>query len=120
MNGGMSLLGIMKLLGHRDRRMALRYTQIADETVGREYFEALTRIAERYELLPVRRKYSVVSWICSGFTDGDVAIAAPDAGPPRRDHPATHRRPPCQEQTIVVRGRNRVHLGKATERRFCP
>jgi site-specific recombinase XerD len=36
MNGGMSLLGIMKLLGHRDFRMTLRYTQIVDETVGRE------------------------------------------------------------------------------------
>jgi site-specific recombinase XerD len=51
-NGGMSLLGIMKLLGHRDQRMTLRYTAIADATVGREYFEALTRIAERYELPP--------------------------------------------------------------------
>jgi hypothetical protein len=50
MNGGMSLLGIMKLLGHRDFRMTLRYTQIVDETVGREYFEALSRIAGRYEL----------------------------------------------------------------------
>lgn len=50
MNGGMSLMGIMKLLGHRDHRMTLRYTQIADDTVGREYFEALTRIADRYQL----------------------------------------------------------------------
>jgi site-specific recombinase XerD len=49
-NGGMSLMGIMKLLGHRDYRMTLRYTQIVDETVGREYFEALSRVAERYEL----------------------------------------------------------------------
>ena len=51
MNGGMSLMGIMKLLGHRDYRMTLRYTAIADETVGREYFEALSRVAERYDLL---------------------------------------------------------------------
>jgi len=49
-NGGMSLMGIMKLLGHRDYHMTLRYTKIADETVGREYFEALSRVAERYEL----------------------------------------------------------------------
>ena len=42
----------MKLLGHKDQRMTLRYTQIADETVGREYFAALTRISERYELAP--------------------------------------------------------------------
>jgi integrase len=51
-NGGMSLLRIMKLLGHRDQRMTLRYTAIADATVGREYFEALTRLAERYDLPP--------------------------------------------------------------------
>ena len=50
MNGGMSLLGIMKLLGHRDYRMTWRYTAIADETVGREYFEALSRVTERYDL----------------------------------------------------------------------
>lgn len=49
MNAGMSLMGIMKLLGHQDYRMTLRYTAIADETVGREYFEALSRLAERYE-----------------------------------------------------------------------
>jgi site-specific recombinase XerD len=50
MNGGMSLMGVMKLLGHRDYRMTLRYTAIADETVNREYFEALGRLAARYEL----------------------------------------------------------------------
>ena len=44
------LMGIMRLLGHRDQRMTLRYTRIADETVGREYFEALSRISERYQL----------------------------------------------------------------------
>lgn len=53
MNSGMGLLGNMKLLGHRDYRMTLRYTAIADETVGREYFEALGRIAARYELFQV-------------------------------------------------------------------
>ncbi len=75
MNGGMSLMGIMKLLGHHDYRMTLRYTSIADETVGREYFEALSRIAERYELLgiqsqpdasafdPVAALTDIVRWI---------------------------------------------------------
>jgi len=75
MNGGMSLMGIMKLLGHHDYRMTLRYTSIADETVGREYFEALSRIAERYELLgiqsqpdasafdPVAALTDIVCWI---------------------------------------------------------
>lgn len=47
----MSLTGIMRLLGHRDQRMTLRYAQIGDETVGREYFEALSRVSERYGLV---------------------------------------------------------------------
>jgi integrase/recombinase XerD len=50
LSGGMSLTGIMRLLGHRDQRMTLRYAQIGDETVGREYFEALNRVSERYDL----------------------------------------------------------------------
>ena len=48
LNGGMSLLGVMKLLGHRDYRMTLRYTAITQETVGREYFEALAQVESRY------------------------------------------------------------------------
>jgi site-specific recombinase XerD len=50
LNGGMSLMGIMRLLGHRHYKMTLRYTRISDETLGREYFEALTHVTERYEL----------------------------------------------------------------------
>lgn len=50
LSGGMSLLGVMKLLGHRDYRMTLRYTAITQETVGREYFEALAHIESRYQL----------------------------------------------------------------------
>lgn len=77
-------VGIMKLLGHRDQRMTLRYTQIADETVGREYFEALTWVAERYVNLggpngqpaptdPVQLLQDVIRWVtkelCVGLTE---------------------------------------------------
>ncbi len=83
MNGGMSLLGIMKLLGHRDQRMTVRYTQIADETVGREYFEALDRIAERYQLLQpgapdqaprdaVALLEDAVRWVTKNLCDGEL------------------------------------------------
>ena len=48
LNAGMSLVGIMKLLGHNDHRMTLRYTAITQETVGKEYFEALSRLEHRY------------------------------------------------------------------------
>ncbi len=48
--GGMSLVGVMKLLGHRDFRMTLRYTAITDETIVREYDAALQHIEKRYRL----------------------------------------------------------------------
>ena len=46
--GGMSLVAIMRLLGHRDYRMTLRYAAITDETVITEYTEALLRSSSRY------------------------------------------------------------------------
>jgi site-specific recombinase XerD len=48
LSGGMSLPSVMKLLGHRDWHMTLRYAEITQEAVGKEYFEALTEIANRY------------------------------------------------------------------------
>jgi integrase len=48
LNAGMSLVSIMKLLGHRDYRMTLRYAQLTQETVGKEYREALTQLEARY------------------------------------------------------------------------
>jgi site-specific recombinase XerD len=81
-NGGMSLSGIQKLLGHHDHRMTLRYTQIADETVGREYFEALSRITERYELVqdplkavgsdPVQLLQDVIRWVGKHLCSGEL------------------------------------------------
>ncbi len=82
MNGGMSLIGIMKLLGHRDQRMTMRYAQIADETLGREYFEALSRVSERYASVggaaevvsdPLALLQDVIRWLgkelCVGRTE---------------------------------------------------
>jgi site-specific recombinase XerD len=46
--GGMSLVAIMRLLGHRDYRMTLRYAAITDETVVTEFTEALRRTSQRY------------------------------------------------------------------------
>jgi len=48
LNAGMSLVGVMKLLGHNDHRMTLRYAEITQETAAKEYFEALSRIEQRY------------------------------------------------------------------------
>ena len=73
LNAGMTLAGVMKLLGHRSMRMTLRYADITLETVGKEYFEALTQIERAYQITrctppaedldPVRALADVVRWL---------------------------------------------------------
>jgi site-specific recombinase XerD len=50
LGAGMSLLGVMRLLGHRDYHMTLRYAAITPETVGDEYAKALAQLAMKYQL----------------------------------------------------------------------
>src|SRR5262249_27003643 len=50
LSAGMSLPGVMRLLGHRDYRMTLRYAAITPETVADEYHKALTQLATKYRL----------------------------------------------------------------------
>lgn len=73
LNAGMTLLGVMRLLGHRDYRMTLRYTEITQETVGREYSEAIAKLEKIYHvesstaldegLDPVRTLDDVARWL---------------------------------------------------------
>ncbi|MCX6125729.1 MAG: tyrosine-type recombinase/integrase [Proteobacteria bacterium] len=49
LNGGMSIVGLMKILGHNDHRMTLRYSAITTETVRDEYMTALEKLASRYK-----------------------------------------------------------------------
>src|ERR1043165_5181748 len=53
LGAGMSLSGLMRLLGHRDYHMTLRYAAIMPETVSKEYDEALAQLATKYQL-PMR------------------------------------------------------------------
>ena len=50
MGAGMSLTSIMKLLGHTNYRMTLRYAEITLETVGTEYRAALAQLETRYSI----------------------------------------------------------------------
>jgi len=50
LNAGMSLVSIMKLLGHRNLRMTMRYAAITQKTVVKEYHAALAKIEARYDL----------------------------------------------------------------------
>jgi site-specific recombinase XerD len=49
---GMSLVGLMRLLGHRDYHMTLRYAAVTPELVGKEYAQAFDQLAARYDLPP--------------------------------------------------------------------
>jgi site-specific recombinase XerD len=50
LRAGMSLLGVMRLLGHRDYHMTMRYAAVTPEIVSDEYAQALTQLASRYRL----------------------------------------------------------------------
>jgi hypothetical protein len=52
LSAGMSLVGVMRLLGHRDYRMTLRYAAITPETIGDEYQKALAQLATKYRIPP--------------------------------------------------------------------
>jgi site-specific recombinase XerD len=50
LSAGMSLPGVMRLLGHRDYHMTMRYAAVTSETVSDEYTKALTQLASKYRL----------------------------------------------------------------------
>jgi site-specific recombinase XerD len=50
LSAGMSLLGVMRLLGHRDYHMTLRYAAVTPEIIDDEYTKALAQLATKYEL----------------------------------------------------------------------
>lgn len=52
LNAGMSLVSVMKLLGHCDYRMTLRYAAITQDTVTKEYDDAVRKLREQYPTLP--------------------------------------------------------------------
>jgi len=48
---GVSLPGIMRLLGHTTIKMTLRYVQITNADLGREYLRAIERAVQHYDQL---------------------------------------------------------------------
>ena len=48
LGAGVSLPSVMRLLGHRDIRMTLRYAAITQELIKKEYFQALPKMEARY------------------------------------------------------------------------
>ena len=73
LNAGMSLVSIMKLLGHRSFRMTLIYAAITQETVVKDYHIALKKIEAQYATQsknvnpqlpdPERLLLDMISWL---------------------------------------------------------
>lgn len=72
---GMNLPSVMKLLGHTDYRMTLRYTEVSLEALGDQYLVALEKLERRYrvaivqsadpqdELAPDRAIENLLAWL---------------------------------------------------------
>ena len=50
LGAGMSVLGVMRLLGHRDYHMTLRYAAVTSVLVEDEYAKALAQLSDKYHL----------------------------------------------------------------------
>ena len=48
LRNGVSLVGVMKLLGHKTLKMTLRYVEVTNEDLGREYLSAMENARHRY------------------------------------------------------------------------
>ncbi len=51
LRNGVSLAGVMKLLGHRNLKMTLRYVEVTNEDLGRDYLKAIERAQNQYARL---------------------------------------------------------------------
>jgi len=50
LSAGLSITSLKELMGHKDIRMTLGYAAVTQETIRKEYFSALPKIHERYEI----------------------------------------------------------------------
>lgn len=59
LNGGASLATVMKILGHKKVNMTLRYAQVTQTTVRKEYFAAINKSIDEYEIeMPYQKRSS--------------------------------------------------------------
>jgi site-specific recombinase XerD len=92
---GMSLVSVMKLLGHRDYRMTLRYAEITLEAVEEEYTAALTTLETRYRVTLSKRPQRAESF------DPDRAVE--DLMAWLRHHTAPDRKSQRKARTLIRR-----------------
>ncbi len=59
LNAGISLPALMRLLGHRNIAMTMRYVHVTQETVKREFFSAFERLEKNYFIGSSKRAETV-------------------------------------------------------------
>ncbi|MFH1130282.1 MAG: tyrosine-type recombinase/integrase [Pseudomonadota bacterium] len=81
LNAGMTLVGVMKLLGHRNIRTTLRYAAITHDTMVNDFFKAMAEIENQYPTLsnhsalstdepnPVKMLEDVLRWLQKTFAE---------------------------------------------------
>lgn len=90
---GVSLPGVMKLLGHSTLKMTLRYVEITNVDLGRDYLRAIEKAGRHYASLDLSRSKSTAedSDPCESVEAGfDQLVARLQAV--RFDHPDPGRR----------------------------
>jgi hypothetical protein len=56
---GVSLVAVMKLLGHRTLRMTLCYVEVTNEDIARDYLKAIEKTQDRYSELQITNRLAV-------------------------------------------------------------
>jgi len=118
---GVSLPALMRLLGHKDIRMTLRYVQVTQQDLQREFHQARQNAAQRYRLpslsvpqapiAPIfpesakRWRLRVISWRCiavsSTMSKPSVSCSAWIGDSSRSLHNWNRWPPPKNEETLA-------------------
>lgn len=69
----MNLVSVMRLLGHRDYRMTLRYAAITPETIGDDHHKAVAQLATKYRLPTPPHPHPRTRTIRTNFSNGSRA-----------------------------------------------
>jgi integrase len=72
---GLNLVGVMRLLGHKTIKMTLRYVEVTNEDLGRDYLRAMENARQRYSTLQaIESSHSPVQDESSGTIAGAFRV----------------------------------------------
>lgn len=60
LNAGCRITSIQRFLGHKDLASTMIYAKAHDQTVADDYFQAMQRVEQRLEIVPVQEKEKTI------------------------------------------------------------